>query len=74
MGEFKGTRECKTKYFTFYYNNSCLIHKEAKYGVSYWLQELSLDQFKGIFEDGKDFYNIGIDPENINMFSDTKAV
>ena len=35
--EFKGTWECKLKYFTFCYNNDYLIYEEAKYGVSYWL-------------------------------------
>ena len=48
--EFKGTQEYKIKHFTFCYNNDCLIHKEAKYGVSYWLQELSLEQFRGTKE------------------------
>ena len=49
--EFKGTWECKLRHFAFYYNNSCLIYKEAKYNVNYWLQELSLEQFKGIKEE-----------------------
>ena len=35
------------KHFTFYYNNICLIHKEAKYNTSYWLQEPHPNQFKG---------------------------
>ena len=51
--EFKGTQECKVKYFAFYYNNNCLVYKEAKYNTSYWLQELSLKQFKGIEEEDK---------------------
>ena len=72
--ELKGTQKCKIKYFAFYYDNSCLIYKEAKYGVSYWLQELSLNQFKGILEDGKNFYNLGINPDNIDMCSDIKAI
>ncbi len=48
--EFKGTWEYKLKYFAFYYNNSYPIYKETKYGVSYWLQELSLEQFRGTKE------------------------
>ena len=51
--EFKGTRECKLKHFTFYYNNSCPVHKEAKYNINYWPQELSLKQFKGIKKEDK---------------------
>jgi len=34
------------KYFAFCYNNGCQVHKEAKYGISYWPQELSPDKFK----------------------------
>ena len=34
---FRGTQEYKTKHFTFYYNDSYLIYKEAKYSASYWL-------------------------------------
>ena len=51
--EFKGTQECKLRHFAFCYNNNCLIHKEAKYNVNYWLQELSLEQFRGIKEENK---------------------
>ena len=74
MEELKGIWEYKIKYFTFCYNDSCLIYKEAKYNVSYWLQELSLDQFKGTSEDGEDLYNLGINLENIDMFSAIRAV
>ena len=35
--ELKGTQKCKIRHFAFYYNDSCLIHKKAKYSVSYWL-------------------------------------
>ena len=48
--EFKGTWKCKLRHFAFYYNDSYPVYKEAKYGVSYWLQELSLDQFRGTKE------------------------
>ena len=48
--EFKGTQDCVVKYFTFYYNNVCQIHKEAKYSTSYQLKELKPDTFKGTEE------------------------
>ena len=48
--KLKGTKKCIIKSFTFYYNNYCLTHQEAKYGVSYWLQELKLDVLKGTKE------------------------
>ena len=51
--QFKGTQECKFWYFAFCYNNNYLIYKEAKYGISYWPQELSLEQCKGIEEEDK---------------------
>ena len=38
------------KSFVFCYNDYYLIYQEAKYGVSYWLQELKLDAFKGTKE------------------------
>ena len=28
-------KKCAIKHFAFYYNNKCLIYKEAKYGASY---------------------------------------
>jgi len=31
----RGTKECSVKYFAFYYNNTCQIHKDAKYSASY---------------------------------------
>ena len=45
--KLKGIRECIIKSFIFYYNNYCLIYQEAKYGASYWPQELKLDVLKG---------------------------
>jgi len=62
--EFKGTRGCTVKHFTFCYDNSCQVHEEAKYGTNYWPQELSPDKFKDIEEEdvqdrrfyGKDIY------------------
>ena len=38
------------KSFIFCYNKYCLTHQEAKYGASYWLQELKLDVLKGTKE------------------------
>ena len=74
MEELKGTRECKIRHFAFCYNNSCLIYKEAKYSASYWPQELSLDQFKGILKDREDLYDLGINLDNISICSNIKAV
>ena len=51
--EFKGTQECKLRHFAFYYDNNYPIHKETKYSTSYQLQELSLEQFRGIKEEDK---------------------
>ena len=33
--KFKGTQEYKLRHFAFYYNNSCPVYKETKYGVNY---------------------------------------
>ena len=33
----KVIRECLIKYFAFYYNSVCRVHKNAKYGVEQWL-------------------------------------
>ena len=44
--ELKGIKEYIIKSFIFYYNNYYPTHQEAKYGASYWLQELKLDVFK----------------------------
>ena len=48
--KLKGIREYIIKSFVFYYNNYYPIHQEAKYGVSYWPQELKLDVLKGTKE------------------------
>ena len=45
--ELKGIRKYIIKSFIFYYNDYCLTHQEAKYGISYWLQKPKLDIFKG---------------------------
>ena len=51
--QFKGTQEYKLRHFAFCYNNNCPVHKETKYGASYWPQELSLEQFRGTKEEDK---------------------
>ena len=48
--KLKGTKEYIIKSFAFCYNNYYLTHQEAKYGVSYQLQEPKLDVFKGTEE------------------------
>ena len=49
--EFKRTKGCIIKHFAFCYNNRCPVYEEVKYGVSYWLQELSPEQFKDTEEE-----------------------
>ena len=49
--ELKGIKRCTVKHFVFYYNNKCSVYKEAKYGISYWPQELSPEQFRDIKEE-----------------------
>ena len=48
--KLKGIKEYIIKSFIFCYNNYCPIYQEAKYGVSYWPQELKLDILKGTKE------------------------
>ena len=43
----RGTKECLINYFAFYYNNAYQVYKDAKYSVSYQLQELKLLEFRG---------------------------
>ena len=45
--KLKGIREYIIKSFIFCYNNYYLIYQEAKYSVSYQLQELKFDVLKG---------------------------
>jgi hypothetical protein len=35
--QIKGIRECLIKHFTFYYNSTCIIYKDTKYGTGWWL-------------------------------------
>ena len=68
--KLKGTQGYTLKHFTFYYDNIYPIHKEAKYGISYWLQELHPRQFKGT--DKKDnLYNNNLKGDT---FSNTKNI
>jgi len=55
--ELKGTRGCIVKHFAFCYDNSCQVHKEAKYGTSYWPQEPNPNKFKGIEEEEQDYFD-----------------
>ena len=50
IGILRGTKECLIKYFIFCYNNVYRTYKDAKYGVSYWPQELELRGLKGTRE------------------------
>ena len=33
----KATKEYSIKYFTFYYNSACKVHKDTKYSTKWWL-------------------------------------
>jgi hypothetical protein len=33
----KGIRECLIKHFAFYYNSTCTVYKDTKYGAGWWL-------------------------------------
>ena len=46
-------RGCTVKHFAFCYNNQCPVHKEAKYGASYWPQELKSEKLRGTEEEDK---------------------
>ena len=48
--KLKGTKEYIIKSFAFCYNNYCLTHQKAKYGISYWPQEPKSDVLKGTEE------------------------
>ena len=45
--KLKGIRKYTIKSFVFYYNDYYLIYQKAKYNISYQLQKLKLDIFKG---------------------------
>ena len=48
--KLKSIKKYIIKNFIFCYNNYCPTYQEAKYGVSYQLQELKLDALKGTEE------------------------
>ena len=48
--KLKGIKEYIIKSFIFYYNDYYPTYQKAKYGISYQLQELKLDIFKGTKE------------------------
>ena len=60
LEELKGTKGCAVRYFTFYYDDRYLVYKEAKYGVSYQLQEPSLERFKGTRYDSNYLYGLDL--------------
>ena len=49
-GALRGIKEYLINSFAYYYNNACRIYKDAKYGVSYWPQELELKGLQGTRE------------------------
>ena len=58
----------------FYYNNAYQIYKDAKYGVSYWLQELKILEFRGT---NKLSYKLDIKDNKFNIgkiFSNNKVI
>ena len=69
--ELKSIQKYTLKHFTFCYNNACLIYEEAKYGVSYWLQEPHPSQFKGTNKEKDDLYD---DNSKGDTFSDIKSI
>ena len=46
----RGIKEYLIRSFVFCYNNACRIYKDAKYSVSYWLQELVSIGYRGTNE------------------------
>jgi len=46
-----------SRHFVLYYDNKCPVYKEAKYGINYWPQKLSLEQFKNIKEEEQNCFN-----------------
>ena len=48
----------------YYYNNAYQIYKNAKYSVSYWLQELLLSKFRGT---NKPAYRLDIKDNEFNI-------
>jgi hypothetical protein len=46
--QIKGIRECIIKYFTFYYNSTCIVYKDTKYSIGWWPKEPILSYIKAI--------------------------
>ena len=46
----KAIRECLIKHFAFCYNSAYRVHKDTKYSVGQWPQELKLSHAKAIQE------------------------
>ena len=43
-------RKCIIKYFTFYYNSTCIVYKDTKYSTSWWLKKPTLNYASAIQE------------------------
>ena len=59
----KAIRECLIRHFAFCYNSACKVHKDAKYGTRWQLQELELSHAKATQEldDEQDRIYYGMD-------------
>ena len=73
-GILQGIKECSINSFIYCYNNICRIYKDAKYGVSYWLQKPLLSKFRGT---NKPAYRLDIKDNKFNKgeaFTNNKAI
>ena len=59
----KVTKKYLIKHFTFCYNSACKVHKDTKYSIGWWLQELKLSYAKATQEldDKQDRIYYGMD-------------
>ena len=48
--QVKAIKECLIKHFAFYYNSTCRVYKDTKYGTGQWPQEPELNHAKAIRE------------------------
>ena len=64
----KVTKEYSIRHFAFCYNSACKVHKDTKYGIGWWPQELKLSHAKATQEldDEQDRIYYGMD-----MYSNT---
>ena len=46
----KVIRECSVKHFIFYYNSTCKVYKDTKYGAGWWSQKPKSNYTKAIRE------------------------